>query len=160
MPTDRVTARDETFDILLNAADDLTALLPINVVYEQRWQGIETPKEAEDATKQMVGKFWTRAVMQVVDSRQSAHIMTDEPGASSASWTTVGQVIVQVFAPRNVTDAYSLGDLLAGAIADIYRNVETPSGVWYRNATAKEATAENAFWRWNVVTDFEFYERK
>lgn len=159
MPTTRKVARDETFQLLLDGKPAFAAITA-PVRFEQRWQGIETPEEADAAVKQMNGKFWTRAVMQVVDSRQNAHIMTDEPGASPASWTTVGQVIVQVFAPRNVTDSFNIGDLLAGAIADIYRNVETPSGVWFRNATAKEVTSENAFWRWNVVTDFEFYERK
>ncbi len=160
MPTDRATARDETFQLLLDGKATLGALLPGGSTYEQRWQGIETPDQVSDAAKQMQGKFWSRAIMQVVDSRQSAHVMTDEPGGSPAEWTTVGQVIVQVFAPRNVSDAFSIGDLLAGAIADIYRNVETPSGVWFKNAAAKEATPENSFWRWNVTADFEFYERK
>lgn len=160
MPTDRSTARDEMFGLLHDAEADLRALVPMNTAFEMRWQGIETYDEMNAAAKHMVGKFWTRANTMVVDSRQNAHIMTDEPGASPASWTTVGQVIVQVFAPRNVTDGYSIGDLLAGAIADIYRNVETASGVWFRNATAKEATSENSFWRWNVSADFEFYERK
>lgn len=160
MPTTRAQARDEIFGVLNAAKDDLRDLLPMNRQFQMRWQGIETPDEVSDAAKQMNGKFWTRAVTQVIDSRQSAHVMTDEPGASPAEWTTTGQVIVQVFAPRNVADAYTLGDLLAGAIADIYRNVETPSGVWFNNATAKEATPENSFWRWNVTADFEFYERK
>ena len=159
MPTTRAVARDEMFQLLLDAKADLAALVS-GQRFEQRWQGVETAKEVDDAPKQMQGKFWTRAVTQVVDSRQSAHVMTDEPDASPAEWTTTGQVIVQVFAPRNVTDAYTLGDLLAGVIADIYRNVETPSGVWFNNATAKEATPENSFWRWNVTADFEFYERK
>ena len=160
MPTTRAQARDEMFQLLLDAKDDLRALLPLTAAFQQRWQGVETPDEVSDAAKQMQGKFWTRAVTQVVDSRQSAHVMTDEPGGSPAEWMTTGQVIVQVFAPRNVTDAYTLGDLLAGGIADIYRNVETPSGVWFNKSTAKEATPENSFWRWNVTADFEFYERK
>lgn len=160
MPTTRQVARDEMFQLLLDGYDDLREIVPMNRAFEMRWQGRETSDEAADAPKQQQGKFWTRAVMQVVDSRQSAHMMTDEPGASPVAWTTVGQIIVQVFAPRNVSDSYAIGDLLAGTIADIYRNVETPSGVWFNNAAAKEATPENSFWRWNVTADFEFYERK
>ncbi len=160
MPTTRAIARDEMFQLLLDAEAVLTDLLPDDVVFEMRWQGIETPEEMSDADKQMVGKFWTRANTMVVASRQSAHMMTEEPLGSPAEWETVGQIIVQVFAPRNVTDAYNIGDLLAGAIADIYRNVETASGVWFRLATAKEVPAEASFWRWNVTAEFEFNERK
>lgn len=160
MPTTRTVARGEMFDILLSAGDDLRALHDDLEAFEMRWQGIETPDDVSEASKQMQGKFWTRALTMVVDSRQIAHMMTDEPGGSPAAWRTVGQVIIQVFAPRNVKDSYNTGDLLAGAIADIYRNVETPSGVGFEKSTAKEATSEHSFWRWNVTVDFEFYERK
>ncbi|QJD54396.1 hypothetical protein P9A28_gp10 [Sphingomonas phage Eidolon] len=160
MPTTRTVARGEMFDILLSAKSALSELHDDLANLELRWQGIETPDEVSDAPKQMQGKFWTRALTMVVDSRQVAHMMTDEPGGSPASWRTVGQIIIQVFAPRNVVDSYNTGDLLAGAIADIYRNVETPSGVGFEKSAAKEATSEHSFWRWNVTVDFEFYERK
>ena len=160
MPTTRTVARGEMFDILLSAKAYLSGLHADLDALEFRWQGIETPDEVSEAAKQMQGKFWTRALTMVVDSRQVAHMMTDEPGGSPANWRTVGQIIVQVFAPRNVTDSYNTGDLLAGEIARIYRNVETASGVGFELSTAKEATSEHSFWRWNVTADFEFYERK
>lgn len=158
MPTTREVARSEMFDVILNAEAALLDLLPSDVKFEMRWQGIETPDEVKDAAKQMVGKFWTRAIVQTLDSRQAAHSDEDAPGITKP-FVTVGQVIVQVFAPRNVIDSFNLGDLLAGKIADIYRIAETPSGVWFRRATAREAASEHSFWRWNVTAEFEYYER-
>lgn len=159
MPTTRANARDEMFDVLLSAKAALSALVPADVDFEQRWQGIETPDEVSDAAKQMQGKFWTRAIIQTLDSRQSAHMIDETVSGSPVAFTTVGQIIVQVFAPRNVVDSFNIGDLLAGAIADIYRIAETPAGVWFRRATAKEAASEHSFWRWNVTAEFEYYER-
>lgn len=160
MVATRAQARDEMFQLLLDADADLKAANDALSELEMRWQGIETPDEVDNAPKTMAGKFWTRALTQVLVSRQSAHMMTDEPGGSPACWQTNGQLIVQVFAPRNVVDSYRTGDLLAGMIADIYRNVETNSGVWFRDATAKEVSSEHSFWRWNVTVEFQFDERK
>jgi hypothetical protein len=160
MPTNRQTARDESFAILSEARLALSDLLPGAVEVDMRWQGIETPEDVADAGKQQQGKFWTRAVFIVLDSRQNAHMLTDGPNGSPASWRTLGQVIIQVFAPRNVTDAFHFGSLIADAVADIYRNVETASGVGFERATAKDQPSEAAFWRWNVEVDFEYYERK
>lgn len=160
MPTDRQTARDESFELLNEAGSNLSDLLPDDFELDMRWQGIETPEDMTDAGKQQQGKFWTRAVFLVVDSRQVAHMLTDGPNGSPASWRTLGQVIIQAFAPRNVTDSFHFGSLIADSIADIYRNVETASGVGFERATAKDQPSEAAFWRWNVEVDFEFYERK
>lgn len=159
MPTTRANAIDEMFQCLLDGKAGMLAIVPDDDKFEMRWQGIETPDEVSDAGKQLQGHFWTRAVTQVVDSRQSAHTMEDLPDPSDVIYTTVGQIIVQVFAPRNVKNSYSIGGLLADYIAGIYRRVETPSGVWFRRATAKDTTSELSFWRWNVTADFEFYER-
>lgn len=163
MVSTRSQARDEMFQLLLDEEAALKALDPALAAekseLEFRWQGIETPDEVSDAARTMAGKFWTRAVSQVVLSRQSAHMMTDEPDGSPACWQTNGQLIIQVFAPRNVVNSYNIGDLLAGAIARIYRNAETNSGVWFRDSTAKEVLSEPSFWRWNVTVEFQYDER-
>jgi len=159
MVATRSQARDEMFQLLLDEVATLKALDPALAALSMRWQGIETPDEVSEAYKTMGGKFWTRALSQVLLSRQSAHMMTDEPDGSPACWQTNGQLIIQVFAPRNVVNSYNIGDLLAGRIARIYRNVETISGVWFRDSTAKEVTSEASFWRWNVSVEFQYDER-
>lgn len=160
MATAPLIARDEIFAIIDDAAEPLRELNPALAELDFRYQGVETPEEMADAPKTMAGKFWLRVSKSTTESFQAAHMMTEEPIGSPALWRTNGVLFVQVFAPRNVDDSYYIGDLLATTIAAMYRNIETPSGVGFYNATAKEVVAEASFWRWNVTVDFDFDERK
>jgi len=96
--------------------------------------------------------------MQQVSSPQSAHIMSDEPGASPAQFTTSGLVFVQLFVPASERDGFFNGELLATLARDIFRNAQTASGVTFRNSRFNELDPEGSKLRWNVKCEYEYEE--
>jgi hypothetical protein len=148
MPTNPTNARDEIFRHFTDNFDASAIVDPVVIRYQGFERG-EVPK-----------KYWVRLSSQQVTSPQSAHIMTDEPGASPVAYDTNGLVFVQVFAPMSEEDSYRKGELIATLARDIFRAVETPSGVWFRNARFNELDPDGKHYRWNVKVEYQFSERK
>ena len=142
-------ARDEVYELFTErwTASNLSAPQQMP---EIRYQGKE--KGAVPA-----GRF-VRLSMQQVRSPQSAHTMPDGPGASGAQFTTYGLIFAQVFVPASERDGFFNGELLASFARDIFRNAETPSGVWFRNARFSELEPDGSKLRWNVQVEYEFNE--
>lgn len=148
MPTTPTNARDEIFRLFTDDFD-VSAIVDECVV---RYQG----NERGDPPK----KYWVRISTQQVTSPQAAHIMRDEPGASPIAYDTNGLVFVQVFAPMSDEDSFRKGELIATKARDIFRAVETPSSVWFRNARFNELDPDGKHYRWNVKVEYQFSERK
>lgn len=149
MPTNPTDARDEVFGLFTDRWAAGTVLDPMP---EIRYQGKErgaVPKE-----------YFVRLSMQQVGSPQAAFVMTEEPDASPAVFETYGLIFVQVFAPMSAEDSWRIGDLLATFARDIFRRVETPSGVVFRNARFNELDNDGKHYRWNVKVEYEYNERK
>lgn len=101
---------------------------------------------------------FVRLSMQQVRSPQSAHTMPADPGPSGAQFTTYGLIFAQVFVPASERDGYYNGELLATLARDIFRNGETPSGVWFRNARFNELEPDGSKLRWNIKVEYEYNE--
>lgn len=148
MPTP-TEARDETFELFTDAWLAGTVLDPMPTI---RYQGNEKGKVPDD--------YFVRLSMQQVSSPQTAFVMTDEPNSSPSLFETYGLVFAQIFAPMSAEDSWRIGDLLATHGRDIFRRVETPSGVTFRNARFNELDNDGKHYRWNVKVEYEFTERK
>ncbi len=140
-------ARDEVYTMFTDAwtASDLRDPMP-----EIRYQGRE--KGAVPA-----GAF-VRLSMQQVRSPQSAHTMPADPGASGTQYTTYGIIFAQLFVPASERDGFFNGELLATFARDIFRNVETPSGVWFRNARFNELEPDGSKLAWAIKVEYEYNE--
>lgn len=148
MATTPTNARDEIFRLFTDNFD-VSAIVDECVI---RYQGKESGAVPE--------KYWLRVSTQQVTSPQSAHIMRDDPGQSPVEYETNGLVFVQVFAPMSDEDSFRKGELIATHSRDIFRAVETPSGVWFRNARFNELDPDGKHYRWNVKVEYQFNERK
>ena len=148
MPSNPSLARDEVFEFFTSEFVDLSKPCAM------RYQG----KINEAAPR----SYWARISMQSVMSQQTAFALTDEPGECPQVFETNGLIYVQVFAPITERDAFHYGDLLATKARDIFRRAGTASGVWFRNARAVELPfrAGDTEYRWNVVVEYEYDERK
>lgn len=148
MPTNPINAREEVFEFFTEEFIDLP------VPCELRYQGKVDPNSPR--------KFWGRLSLQTVMSEQSAYALTEEPDETPHVFATSGLVYFQVFAPVAERDAFHKGDLLAVKARDIFRRAGTPSGVWFRNARKVELPLRDGDkeYRWNVVVEFEYDERK
>ncbi|WLJ71042.1 hypothetical protein [Sphingomonas phage Kimi] len=125
----------------------------LGVEAELRFQGDEKPGLPGS------DKFWGRASTQLVTTRNSAHIMSNEPGASPAEFTSNGLVFIQLFAPMK-TGAYGKMELLAEQLQRCFMAANTNSGVWFRNPRINELTNDNTWYRWNVVSEYQFNQVK
>lgn len=143
---DAVSAVDEMRQLFLDGWQASDVLTPMP---EIRWAGNE--KDGIPAG------FYVRFYHQILKSPQSAH-MTDAGGGSKPIYDTSGLLFVQVYAPINAEDSERIGELLAQRARDIYRGVETNSGVWFRNARYNPEANDAQYYRFLVTVAFEFSE--
>jgi hypothetical protein len=115
---------------------------------EVRWQG-----KAEGEPPR---SYFARVSMVQASTRQASFAETD--AASKTKYDNQGHIIVQVFAPMNAEDAFYNGGLLAAKARDIFRRVETPSGMWFRNMRVNELSNDGEYFRWNVIIEYWFVE--
>lgn len=121
---------------------------------EMRYQGVE------EGALPGAAKFWARASTQLVTTRQSAHIMTNDPGGSPVEFATSGVVFVQIFAPMKGPGSYAKGELLAEAAQCMFMATELAQGIWFRNPRINELVPDGTWYRWNVIADFQFNQVK
>jgi hypothetical protein len=146
-------ARDEMFQLFLGGweAVDWEGSEIAIAKPEVRWQG------KEKTTDPIPDDYFVRIATRGAGSPLSGFIADDGPSAKA--YDTFGNLFVQVFAPMNAEDSYRQGELIAAAARDIFRGVQTPSGVWFRNARYVELDDDKKFFRWNVIVEYEFSER-
>lgn len=154
MSTSPQQARKEIF-ALIDA--DWQAKAPAIVaplaVPELRWQGVE--KAALPGST----KFWARAGTQLATTRQAAFAMAGL-GGTVPVYDTAGVVTIQIFAPMTDPSGYAKGELLAELGQCMFMARETASGVWFRNPRINELPNDGTWYRWNVLSDFQFNQVK
>jgi hypothetical protein len=152
MLADPIVARDEMFQLFDDGweAIDWEGARHTIAQPEVRWQG----KEKHDAP--IPESYFVRVATRQAGSPLGGFMQDDGP--SPKVYDTFGNLFVQVFAPMDGEDSYRQGELLAIAARDIFRGVQTPSGVWFRNARYVELDDDKKFYRWNVIVEYEFSE--
>jgi len=123
-------------------------------VPEVRYQGNES------AGLPGTSKFWMRAGTTTVTTRQSGHQSPDGPEGSPVIYDTYGFITLQMFAPMNFKDAWSKGELLAQLGQCMFMASETGGAVWFRNPRIRELNNDGTWYRWNVIADYQFSQKK
>ena len=98
-----------------------------------------------------VNKFWCRVSQQTVDEYQ-----TGLSNGENNRYTTIGLIFVQLFCPRTVDSSYWNGRKLAKIARNAFRGHTTENKVWFRNARINELDPENAFYRFNIIAEYEY----
>lgn len=117
-------------------------------VPEVRWPGVEEI-DPPDASK-----YWARVSQQTVDEQQT----TLRNGEFAKRYTADGLVFVQIFCPKSDAESMTTGRRLATIARNAFRGQSTSGNVWFRNARIKELEPEAKFYRFNVVTEYEYDE--
>lgn len=117
---------------------------------EIRYQGLEKP-ELPGADK-----FWMRAMTTTVTTRQSGHMLPDEPYGSPVVYTNFGFITLQIFAPMKSPNSWALGEQLAEIGQYMFMAAETGGNVWFRNPRIREINSDGTWYRWNVISDYQF----
>jgi hypothetical protein len=126
----------------------------VGYVPEIRWQGVEEGKVPG------ADKFWMRAGTTTVTTRQSGHMMPDEPDGSPVVYTNYGFITLQIFAPMKGRESWSKGELLSELGQRMFMASETGGGIWFRNPRIRELNNDGTFYRWNVISDYQFSQVK
>lgn len=146
------TARREVF-ALFAAGFAAEAATIVGSAVDVRYQGVEEPMSPGAL------EYFVRASTQLADTGQSGFVVA-EHAAKGVRFTTDGVAIFQVFAPMKSPGAYAKGELLASLVQRIFMSAETPSGVWFRRPRINELENDGTWYRWNVLTDFQFDQAK
>lgn len=112
-----------------------------------RWTGkqVNTPPAADTS--------WFRWTMQHTEGGQAS--LSCEHG--ERRWRRNGLIIVQCFAPLD-KGGLTLAQRMAESVRDAYQGMDTPGGVWFRNATTQEVGIDDAWYQVNAVIQFTYDE--
>lgn len=148
MPTTYEAAYDATttrFETEWNAG----AAAIVGMVPEIRFQGIEKGEIPE-------AHFCRFSFNPVVEAQS-----TLRNGEHGQRYTTVGNVIIQVFAYRRGAKPAEVEEYarkLAILARDIFRGKCFTGGIVFRNCRVNRLTSEDKYNRHNVIADFEYDE--
>lgn len=140
MTTTAEVARDE----VLGAVAAALGAYP-DVV--QKWQGKDTPDPPPSQSR------WSFASMTTANEGQASLANA----FAQMKWNTQGVLMVQCFAPLNKGSIDAAMEL-ALSLKRHFRKLITPSGVWFRNASAKEIGTLSSWYQVNFTSTYTFDE--
>lgn len=97
-------------------------------------------------------KFWCRFSQQTVTTYQST-FRSDSP----KRYTTHGLIYIQIFCPKQ-QNSISAGRSLADIAKKIFQGHTTNDNIWFRNSRIRELDPEDLWYRFNVVSEYQYDE--
>lgn len=146
MILDYVDGRNQLFEQYANVLPDTAAIIgeSLFTVY----QGVDT------GGKIPTNKFWARISQQTVTEQQSALAGND----LQRRYTADGLLFVQIFSASDDIANYNKAAQLAALIKTAFRGKQTDGCIWFRNVRIQEIPPENAWYRLNVVAEYQYDE--
>jgi|ERR1044072_1973077 hypothetical protein len=142
--------RDEINTLFLAAWQANTAAIA-GYVPDIYWQGVQSPIQPDGS------KFWIRLSKQNVIEQQAA-LSTCVGAPGQRMYEASGLVFVQLFCPKSTSESFDLGQKLAVVARDAFRGKSTANNIWFRNVRINELEPEELYYRFNVVSEYEYNE--
>ena len=150
-----ISALDEIYELTKQSviAGAVLAGIPANS-YVLRFYGRDEVKPP-DASKFVI------EVSNVISTEQQTSLGTVRTSRADKArlFTSRGTVYARILAPKSGSNNYRRAQMLAEAVRNGYRPAQA-SAVWYRNARVQELPLEQSSYRFNVMADFSFDERR
>lgn len=139
-------AREELFAQVVSQQSAMNAIAgaPVGIVV----QGVEA------VSKVPTDGFWLRLSQKTVNEEQATISGSD----LRRRYTSEGLGFVQIFIPKTRAADYAKGVQLAELIKSAYRGKSTDNCMWFRNTRIQELPPEDAWFRLNVVTEYQYDE--
>lgn len=150
MITDFAEATDQ-INKLFNDAWQVGTSSIVGYIPEIRWEGKEKDPKPD------ASKFWVRHSVQSVDENQSS-LSVCEGVSGNKKYTSTGLVFIQVFCPKSIINANAVGKKLAAVGKKAYRGKTTQGKIWFRNVRVVSIPEEFAYYRFNVIAEYEYDE--
>lgn len=141
----------EEMQTLFNTAWQANSGSVFGYIPAVEWYGREELGTADRA------KVWARFSTDNVFEEQ-ATLSTCTGAPFQRRYNGSGLIFVQLFLPKNVTNAVVLGRKLAKVARDAFRGKKTEGGVTFYNARINDVPPEELFYRFNVVIEYDYDE--
>lgn len=150
MTTNGYDARDEMYAIanaaIQSVAPDIVGTVPA-VFWRNKQEADNPPRDA----------FWCRVTASTTGQPQSS-LSCSVGGPSMRRYRAYGLLTIQIFCPKSIVDSGDTGFKLSEALKRKFMGKSTNSGIWFSNTFVKDLNPEDLFYRYNVVTAFEYDE--
>lgn len=152
MTTNYIDATDSMYDLFLTGfkepAKELLGYIP-----EIRW------RNKEEKAKPPTDKFWCRVSVFTEDEEQTNVSVVRVDEKYIRRYTTYGVIIIQIFCPKSVKNSDKLGQKLSNISKLCFRGKKADCGIIFRNSRINDGIPpEELFYRFNVISDFEYDE--
>lgn len=104
--------------------------------------------------KEPVDKFFVR-VSQQTALEQQANLTGND---LKRRYTTDGLIFAQIYSPKADVQNYALATKLAALIKTAFRGKQTEGCIWFNNVRIRELPAETAWYRLDVVAEYQYDE--
>lgn len=145
-------ARKDVFSLVDAAWNAQAGAIVGGSVPEMRYQGVEKSTAPDN------GAYWARSSTQSVTTVQKG--FRQNTSNSPVIFTTNALVFIQIFAPMKVAGSWAIGELLGKLGQCMFMASDTQTGVWFRNPRVLEINNDGTWYRWNVVSNFQFDQTK
>lgn len=140
-------AIDDMFGMIRTNWNSSTTAI-VGYVPALHWPGIEEPINPD------LSKFWARVSQVTAIEEQSSFKNSND----IRLYRSVGNVYVQIFCPRSSNLSTSKGRKLAIIARNSFRGKRSSNGVWFRNSRIVELPPETNWYRFTVVSEYEYQE--
>lgn len=115
------------------------------------WYGLESLGKADRS------KVWVRfSTDNVFEEQATLSTCVDVP--FQRRYNGSGLVFIQLFLPKSVDNAVPLGRRLAQVARNAFRGKKTEGGVTFYNTRINDVPPEELFYRFNVVSEYDYDE--
>jgi len=142
-------ARDEMHAMFKTAWDAGAESTGVQVLYADAKKAVPTTNDASSNPSP-----WARIAITHTGGGQAS--LSGLSG--NARWERLGLIIIEIFTPLGTGGV--LADKLAKIAKDAYEGKYSPGGVWFRNVRLNEVGASGAWWKNNIIVEFEYDEIK
>lgn len=118
-------------------------------VPELRWD-VYKAKERPDKSKY----FAIHTISSISGNRPNLSSSTMSP--DQKEYTKSGLVSVQLFAPITASNSQNVLRELGDLALKTYKDVQTPSGIWFRAAARRDILPDTFWYRANVVINYVY----
>lgn len=147
MTTSFAASRDEICSLFWSKWNSAETSAIVGYVPDVFWPMLE--EDEPDSSK-----FWARLSIQSENEEQTCFRGSD----LTRRYTGSGTIFVQLFCPKSEFGNVNKGRTLAQVAQAAFRGKATQCGIWFRNVRIIELSAENLYYRFNVIADYEYDE--
>lgn len=154
MIDDYAAGRNELFSQFATILPSATAIVgePLRVVYQGVTGTVQNGTLISD--KEPTDKFFVRVSIQTANRGQANLTGND----LKRRYNSGGLIFAQIYAPSDKMENYEIASRLASLIITAFDGKQTENCIWFRNTRIRELPKDLAWWRMDVLSEYDYDE--